>query len=125
MQFLEANIQCRQDNYLRVEKLVLVNQDLVALDHSHILTLSSFAFPIVCKTSELREIYLAKFTGAGIETRPMIAGNMQNQPFYKKYVKNMYALPGTDFIEKNGFYCGNYPELSEADLETISECLYC
>ena len=53
----------------------------------------------------------------------MIAGNMQRQPFYNKYVKNIYDLPGADILHNNGFYCGNYPELTESDLETISKCL--
>jgi CDP-6-deoxy-D-xylo-4-hexulose-3-dehydrase len=72
----------------------------------------------------LRDHYLARFAGAGIEIRPMIAGNIQRQPFYDKYVSEKYDLPGTDFVHSNGFYCGNYPELSETDLETIAGCLY-
>lgn len=124
MQFLESNIKTREKNYLRLEKRMLENDDLVLLKHDHINTLSTFAFPLVCKTPEIREQYLARFSGAGIEIRPMIAGNMQKQPFYKKYVKEEYQLTGTDFLHDNGFYCGNYPELSENDLETISSCLY-
>lgn len=124
MQFLEENIQSRQKNYLHLEKLVRNNDALIDLQHDHIATLSAFAFPIVCKTPELRKEYLARFSGAGIEIRPMIAGNMQRQPFYAKYVKENHTLPGTDFLHENGFYCGNYPELSETDIETISSCLY-
>lgn len=124
MQFLDENIQCREKNYLRLEKLMIDNNDLMVLKHDHITTLSTFAFPVVCKTPKLREQYLARFAGAGIEIRPMIAGNMQRQPFYRKYVNENYALPGTDFLHDNGFYCGNYPELSETDMETISSCLY-
>lgn len=124
MQFLDANIQCRERNYLRLEQIMVKNSDLVLLRHDHISTLSTFAVPVVCKTPELRDHYLARFAGAGIEIRPMIAGNMQHQPFYKKYVKEKYELAGTDLVHSNGFYCGNYPELSETDLETISGCLY-
>lgn len=124
MQFLDANIQCRERNYLRLEQIMTKNPDLVLLRHEHITTLSTFAVPVVCKTPELRDHYLARFAGAGIEIRPMIAGNMQRQPFYEKYVKEKYELPGTDFVHSNGFYCGNYPELSETDLETIAGCLY-
>lgn len=124
MQFLAANIQSRERNYLRLEEIMTENPDLVLLRHDHINTLSTFAIPVVCKTPELRDLYLARFSGAGIEIRPMIAGNMQFQPFYKKYVKEKYELPGTDFVHSNGFYCGNYPELSETDLETIGGCLY-
>ena len=124
MQFLESNIHTREQNYLRLEKIMANNSDLVLLRHDHIKTLSTFAFPVVCKTSELREQYLSRFSGAGIEIRPMIAGNMQRQPFYSKYVKEAYDLPGTDFLHDNGFYCGNYPELTETDLQTISSCLF-
>jgi CDP-6-deoxy-D-xylo-4-hexulose-3-dehydrase len=124
MQFLEENIERRESNYLGLEKIMRENDDLIILKHDHITTLSTFAFPVVCKSPQLREKYLARFAGAGIEIRPMIAGNMQRQPFYKKYAKESYPLPGADFLHENGFYCGNYPELSETDLETISSCLY-
>jgi len=124
MQFLDVNIQRRQKNYLQLEKLAMKNDALINLSHDHISTLSAFAFPVICKTRELRREYLTRFSGAGIEIRPMIAGNMQRQPFYEKYVKENYALPGTDFLHENGFYCGNYPELSETDIEIISSCLY-
>lgn len=124
MQFLDYNINCREANYLKLEKIISENPDLITLQHGHITKLSTFAIPVVCKTPELREHYLTRFAGAGIEIRPMIAGNMQRQPFYDKYVEQKYELPGTDLVHSNGFYCGNYPELSETDLETIGGCLY-
>jgi len=124
LQFITNNITVREQNYLRLEKIIKTNEDLVLLEHAHINTLSTFAFPVVCKNEKLRERYLSRFSGAGIEIRPMIAGNMQNQPFYKKYVKEVYPMPGTDFLHNCGFYCGNYPELSEADIQVISSCLY-
>jgi len=77
----------------------------------------------VCKTPELRKHYLGKFIKAGVEIRPMIAGNMQEQPFYKKYVKELYEMPGADMMHTNGFYCGNYPELLEEDLLIIENLL--
>lgn len=123
LKYLEKNIEVREKNYLRLEKIIKNNDDLISLKHDHIKTLSTFALPVVCKTIELHEKYLDQFSGAGIEIRPMIAGNMQKQPFYKKYVKELYDLPGADFLHYNGFYCGNYPELTENDLETIISCL--
>ncbi|WP_293892565.1 DegT/DnrJ/EryC1/StrS aminotransferase family protein [Flavobacterium sp.] len=123
MQFLEENIQKREQNYLRIEKSVKNNPDFILLEHSHINTLSTFAFPFVCKTTKLRAHYLHKFNEAGVEIRPMIAGNMQEQPFYKKYVTELYELPGANMVHHNGFYCGNYPELLEADLVLIENLL--
>ena len=99
------------------------NPDLVDMNHSQISLLSSFAFPVVCKSTDLKDRYLNQFSGAGIEVRPMIAGNMQNQPFYAKYVDENYDLPGVDELHENSFYCGNYPELTKSDLQIISSSL--
>ncbi|CAD6491951.1 MAG: UDP-4-amino-4-deoxy-L-arabinose--oxoglutarate aminotransferase [Candidatus Argoarchaeum ethanivorans] len=123
LKFIEENIAKRENNYMMLEAILRDNPDLIQLDHTHLKRLSSFAYPILCRTPKLRDKYIFQFSGAGIEIRPMIAGNIQNQPFYKKYVHNTFDLPGTDFIHNCGFYCGNYPELSESDLETLSSCL--
>lgn len=123
MQFLDANLEKREENHLRLEKKLRGNPDFVMLNRSHIKKFSPFAFVITCKTPELKEKYLARFVEAGIEVRPIIAGNMQNQPFYKKYVKDIVAVPGAEFLHNNAFYCGNYPELTEEDLTTITNCL--
>ncbi len=123
LQFLKENIAVRERNYIALESIVKENSDLIALDRSHIKLLSSFAFPVICKTPAIRERYFTQFSGAGIEIRPMIAGNIQNQPFYRKYVSTLYDLKGTDNIHECGFYCGNYPELTESDIQTLSSCL--
>lgn len=123
LKLLKENIEIREQNYLTLESYVRDNPDLQTLDRSHISVLSNFAFPVLCKSPELRNRYMNQFSGAGIEIRPVIAGNIQRQPFYRKYVSPSYELPDTDFIHECGFYCGNYPELSESDLQTLISCL--
>lgn len=123
LQFLDENIKKRESNFKRLSEIAKTNPDLVPFDLSHISRISNFAFPVLCKTPELKETYFAQFSGAGIEIRPMIAGNIQKQPFYGKYSKDIFDLPGTNLIHDCGFYCGNYPELTETELETISNCL--
>jgi CDP-4-dehydro-6-deoxyglucose reductase, E1 len=123
LNYLKENISIREKNYLRLELEVKNNPDLVDMNHSQISLLSSFAFPVVCKSTDLKDRYLNQFSGAGIEVRPMIAGNMQNQPFYAKYVDENYDLPGVDELHENSFYCGNYPELTKSDLQIISSSL--
>jgi len=120
---LKNNIAIREKNHIRLESTVRDNPDLVLLDRSHISVLSAFAYPVLTKASKLKRRYLAQFTGAGIESRPIIAGNIQNQPFYKKYVSRSYNLEGTETIADCGFYCGNYPELTEDDIEVIRSSL--
>lgn len=123
LRYLNQNIKIRENNYLSFESCARNNPDLMKFDRSHISLLSNFAFPVLCKTPQLRSKYMDLFSGSDIEIRPMIAGNIQRQPFYKKYVATLYELPDTDFIHECGFYCGNYPELSQLDIETISNCI--
>jgi CDP-6-deoxy-D-xylo-4-hexulose-3-dehydrase len=123
LKFLKENIAAREKNYLTLETYVNENPDLQVFDRSHISVLSNFAFPVLCKSPELKDRYMDQFSGAGVEIRPMIAGNIQRQPFYKKYISYSYGLPETDFIQECGFYCGNYPELNKTDIETLISCL--
>ncbi|MCK5218943.1 aminotransferase class V-fold PLP-dependent enzyme [bacterium] len=123
LQFLKENIAVRERNYLTLESIVKENSDLITLDRSHIKLLSNFAFPVICKSPAIREKYFTQFSGAGIEIRPMIAGNIQRQPFYRKYVSKLYDLKGADKIHECGFYCGNYPELTETDMNILGSCL--
>lgn len=123
LQFLEENIRKRESNYIRLEAIYTENPDFIVLNRRHLLTLSNFAFPVLCKTPKLKDKYLSQFAGAGVEIRPMLAGNIQKQPFYAKYSGSAYSLPGTDMIHTCGFYCGNYPELLESDLEILGSCL--
>ena len=123
LEHLSENVRRRQDNYFQFQEAIRENDDLLTLDTSHLTTVSSFALPVICRTPELRTQYLFNFAGAGIEVRPMIAGDIQRQPFYSKYVEQTFELPETGFIHDCGFYCGNYPELTATDIETILGCL--
>jgi CDP-6-deoxy-D-xylo-4-hexulose-3-dehydrase len=99
------------------------NPDLLPIKHDHIKRISSFCFTVLCENKELRQFYISQFSGAGVELRPVIAGNIQSQPFYKKYIDDSYKLPGVEFIDDCGFYFGNYPELNNQDLQTLKSCL--
>ena len=121
---LQTNLIIRQNNFDELSLSIKKNSDLISLDRSHIEFLSSFAIPIICVSPEVRQNYFEQFSGAGIEIRPMIAGNIQKQPFYKKYIKKDVPLPSTDFIHECGFYCGNYPEMTKSDIDTIRSCLH-
>lgn len=82
---------------------------------------SNFAFPIICKTEEIKAEYIKKSKDAGIEIRPIISTFMSEQPFYKKYAKNTHDLPNAYIIHKNGFYFGNHPEITAEELQTLLE----
>lgn len=82
---------------------------------------SNFAFPLICKTKEIKEEYIKKCKEAGIEIRPIISTFMPEQPFFKKYVDGTHDLPNALLIHRNGFYFGNHPEITEEELQTLLE----
>ena len=119
LSWLDESINIREKNFLYLSREIKKNPDFINLEYSRIKKLSAFAIPFVCKTKELRDKYVKKFTVAGIEVRPMIAGNIQLQPFYKKYINITRYLPGADFLHNNSFYCGNCPDYTAEDLKII------
>jgi len=123
LKYLNENCEIRQKNYLILEEEVINNTDLLPVKRNHLSFLSNFAFPVICKTKELRTRYIEQFSGDGVEIRPVIAGNMQTQPFYLKYVPETYPLKGVEFLHECGFYFGNYPELTESDIDMLKSCL--
>lgn len=123
LKYLEDNCKMREKNYLSLEDEVLKNSDLIPVKHDHISLISNFAFPVICKTQELKRKYMEQFSGDGVEIRPIIAGNIQNQPFYLKYVKEEHDLPGAQFLHDCGFYFGNYPELTDSEMDMLKSCL--
>ncbi|HMO77686.1 MAG TPA: DegT/DnrJ/EryC1/StrS aminotransferase family protein [Candidatus Paceibacterota bacterium] len=123
LEYLDANIDKRYQNYIEVEAALKENRDFIVPNKSHIKKLSTFAIPFICKTSDKKDFYVRRFIEAGVEVRPMIAGNITKQPFYTKYVKESYKLPKTDYLHANAFYCGNYPELTSEDINLIKSLL--
>ncbi len=119
LNYLPSAIEKRALTYEKFAGIIANNPDLIPVKSAHLSVVSNFALPILCKTQEVKARYLDRFLQREIELRPIIAGNMQNQPFYKKYVTKRYPLPGADFIQQNGFYCGNCPDYTEGDLSAI------
>ena len=123
LEYLDENTRRREEVYLELEQVARRNPDLIPLERDHISRLASFAFVVLCRTPRLKEAYAARFVANDVEIRPVIAGNMQKQPFYKKYVRQMYDLPGADLVHECGFYFANYPELTPEDLKLLAGCL--
>lgn len=113
----------REKNYLFIEENLKNHPHFSPFDHSHIKVLSAFSLSFLCRSEELRDHYVERFMKNGIEVRPLIAGNMARQPYYKKYIGLDFSLPGAELMDACGFYCGNYPEMSEEDLQLVVECL--
>lgn len=109
--------------FSQLESAARANPDFTYLNHDHQSALSPFCFPLVCQTPRHRWEYIQRFQRAGVEVRPIIAGNIAHQPFYRyeQYAKK--ELPGADKVETCGFYFGVYPELTPDEITLLQELL--
>ncbi|MFK7901049.1 MAG: DegT/DnrJ/EryC1/StrS family aminotransferase [Cyclobacteriaceae bacterium] len=123
LKYLQENNTKRCDNFLEINELIKVNDDFISLDFQHITKPSPFAFSFICKSKKTRDKYINSFKEQGVELRPMIAGNMQNQPFFHKYKTVDVKLPNSDYLDQCAFYCGNFPDMTSEDLQLIKSVL--
>jgi CDP-6-deoxy-D-xylo-4-hexulose-3-dehydrase len=113
----------RVDNFNHYISAVKQNDDFYQYDLSHMSVVSNFSMPVICKSPALAAKYKAKFEKAGVEIRPVIAGNMTAQPFYHKYVSDTAPRPNSDLVHANGFYFGNNPEMTDEEIDTLCQLL--
>jgi CDP-6-deoxy-D-xylo-4-hexulose-3-dehydrase len=123
MEIADEIIALREKNYLQLNDAVLKNPRLLPVSGFHMDIVSNFAYPVICKSKEDLIYYREKSISKGIEIRPIVGGNMTNQPFYRKYDLNVWALPGADFVHKYGFYLPNNPDLTEDEVSRMSDLL--
>lgn len=112
-------VQKRHQNFLVLHDLIRANKDLISLNYEHMDIVSSFAIPVIAKDNRNTTKYMAKFEKAQVEFRPMIAGSMARQPFYRKYIANPGIQPNAEFIHQNSFYFGNNPELTDSEIDLL------
>ena len=91
----------------------------IDLDNSYV---SSFAIPVITKDKQSKDKLIKELTDNNIACRPLISGQMGNQPFYKKvYGEN--KLPNCSIIDERGLYVPNHDKLSKQDIDTICNIL--
>lgn len=123
LDYWNSIVKKREENFNFLNKSILANGNIQVLRTKHMDIFSNFAVPIVCITDKIFKMYKKRFEDNDVETRPIIAGNITRQPFYKKYVHKEEKLENTDFINQHGFYFGNNPDLTEKELVFLSHLL--
>lgn len=123
LRFANEMIEKRMKNFIAFNTQSKLNSHFIPLRTEHIDIISNFAYPIICKSKDLFQMYKTKFLNADVEIRPIVGGNMLMQPFFKKYSPVSLDLPNATFVHDNGFYFPNNPELDESDLEYLLNLL--
>ncbi len=113
----------REENFKKFHQAALNNQDIIPLELDHMDLVSNFSMPVIFKTKELFNSYREKFEKNDVEIRPIIAGDMTQQPFFRKYVSEYEPCPNARFVHDNGFYFGNNPEMTAEEVEKLCELI--
>lgn len=118
LKHLNVIINKREKNYRQLEK-IYSNSDFIKMKTSGMTKISNFAFPLICKNKTLRDRYIKLAKKAQIEIRPIISGNINDQAFFKKYVKYKFSLTNTEKMHDCGFYFGNNPDMTKKEIDKL------
>jgi len=117
LKYLSSMVKKREQNYKKLET-IYSNPDFIKIKNK-LSILSNFAFPLLCKSKAARNMYIARANKAHIEVRPMVAGNINNQAFFTKHVAQKFHLPNAQHAHEFGFYFGNNPEMTKAEINFL------
>ena len=78
---------------------------------------SNFCYPIL---SNNRKKLVSELKANGVETRPLIAGSMSKQPFYRKLYGDNEFLPNAEVVHNKGLYVPNHQSLETFEVNDIS-----
>jgi len=121
--YLEEMVQKRISNFNILYSASLKNNQILTLKVSHLSKVSNFAFPLVFRSKSSFNKYRELFEKNNVEIRPIVGGNITQQPFYvSSYGKNN-NMKNSELIHSNGFYIPNNPELSEYELKKLCDLI--
>ena len=123
IQYWDKIVSRRFYNFNKFQKEIEKNDDFLALDVNHMSIVSDFAMPVVCKSKKIFNKYKKRFEKDNVEIRPIIAGDMTQQPFFKKYISKEKKCENSYYIHQNGFYFPNNPELTKKEIELLLKLL--
>lgn len=121
LRYLDEIVQKRESNFHTMAGPMYGRSDrYYPIRFDHLDVLSNFAVPVVCRSQKIRDSLVARCNGK-VEIRPMVGGDMTNQPFFKKYVPALAdtPCPNARLIHEQGLYFANNPELTKKEIDTI------
>jgi CDP-4-dehydro-6-deoxyglucose reductase, E1 len=120
--FLDEIIRKREENFRSMAASIYAKTDkYYPVKYSHIEVMSNFAVPIICRTEKIRDDLVKRCDGV-VEIRPVVGGDMQMQPFFRKYVREKISdCPNARLIHDNGLYFGNNPDMTGREIRTIKK----
>ncbi len=94
--------------------------ELTLIRHDPRVTPAPFGYTVLCRSREGRDGLRRHLEAAGIETRPVICGNLVRQPALAHHAYRVSGdLAGADRVMDCGLYWGTHPLMTEGDVGHI------
>ena len=96
--------------------------DLSLIRHDQRVNPAPFGYTVLCRTKGSRDALVKHLELAGIETRPVICGNLVRQPALAHFEYRVSGdLAGADQVMDCGLYWGSHPDMNEDDINYIGQ----
>lgn len=120
---LDKNISIRRENYIMFRDIVNSHMNKFYPVYQNPGN-SSFSFPIISKSLEIKDKLEKSLYKNGIEYRPIVGGNLLRQPFMSDHILISNNLrPNADIINDLGLYIGNNQFVNKKDLNILKGVL--
>lgn len=117
---LDEYIHIRNENYSNFIRILNKYKEHFFIPFK--VGVSSFCLPLILKHHHMKKSLQKFLKRNGIESRPIISGNLLKQPFLKDYSK-LDKFPNADYIHNNGFYIGNNQFVNKSRLQYLEKLL--
>ena len=122
---LDNSIEIRKNNFKKFINILENNPHLFENEIKQQGN-SSFCFPFVCRTEEIKEKLEKHLQEHKVETRPLCSGNLLRQPFIKRLdnIPPASDFPNSEFLHLHGFFIGNNHMITDKEFEILEKLIY-
>jgi CDP-6-deoxy-D-xylo-4-hexulose-3-dehydrase len=120
LESLDEFIRIRNRNYARFADICTQYSDELIVLRSE--GVSSFVLPFLFREKGRKTPFQKLINDAGIESRPLIGGNLLRQPFLSQYY-GAAEYPNAEFLHTNAFYIGNNQFVNKERLDALNELM--
>lgn len=117
---LDTYIAIRNKNHARFLEILRPYSEYLLLPYKE--GISSFSLPLIFKEPSHKKAFEKKLKDAGIESRPIISGNLMRQPFLAKF-RTGEVFKNSETLHLNGFYIGNNQFVNDERLSKFEELI--
>ncbi len=117
---LDRYIAIRNKNHKKFLEIIAPYEQSLMLPYKE--GVSSFSLPFIFKEPGRAQALKNKLKESGIESRPVISGNLMRQPFLLSYGK-AEEFPNAEILHTNAFYIGNNQFVGEERLSKLVDIL--